>query len=90
MREFARTLTRLNASGRAVVIEDKDQKNARRIATILRPGGAWSLPVRAWIRVWENDLVPSVIATLTATWNLDQNWLSETEGSPSVGATGSF
>lgn len=76
----------LGATGRAEVIEDKDQENARRTATILRSGGVWSLPGRGWIRVWENDPVRSVIATLTDTWNLDQNRLLETEGSPSVRA----
>lgn len=77
--EFARTLAPLDADRRAEVIRAKDRETARRTDKILRPGGPWSLPLLAWIRVWENDHVPSVIAALSDTWDSDQGRSAEME-----------
>lgn len=68
---FAHSLAAHDAARRAEMIAAKDRETARRTRKILRPGGAWGLPVLAWIRVWERKHIPSVIATLSETWTPD-------------------
>jgi hypothetical protein len=65
--DFARTLAPLNPGEREVRIRAKDQETAQRTDKILRPGGLKLLPVLCWIRLWEDEHVPSVIDTLSAT-----------------------
>lgn len=67
--EFARTLAPLDASERAGIIKAKDRETARRTEKILRPGGPRIVPVLAWIRLWEEEHVPSVINALSRTWS---------------------
>jgi len=65
--DFAQTLAPLDSGEREVRIRTKDQETAQRTDKILRPGGLKLLPVLCWIRLWEDEHVPSVIDTLTAT-----------------------
>lgn len=66
--EFAQTLKPLDPSARAGVIKAKDRETARRTEKILRPGGLWTVPALTWIRIWEEEHVPSVIDALSRTW----------------------
>jgi len=65
--KFARTLASLPPEEHDQQIQAKDRETARRTEKILRPGGLKLLPVLCWIRLWEDEHVPSVIDTLTAT-----------------------
>jgi hypothetical protein len=66
-RDVARTLAPLDADQRAQLIRAKDRETARRTDAILRSGGVWIVPALVGIRLWEEDHVPSVIATLSST-----------------------
>lgn len=65
--DFARTLAPLGPDDRAQLIRAKDRETAQRTTDILRPGGFWIVPTLIGIRLWEEDHVPSVISTLSAT-----------------------
>ncbi len=64
---FARILAPLSAERRTQEIRAKDRETAQRTEKILQPGGPWIIPPLAWIRLWEEDHVPSVIDTLSQT-----------------------
>ena len=65
--DFARTLAPLNPDERKERIRAKDRETAQRTDKILRPGGLKLLPVLCWIRLWEDEHIPSVVETLSAT-----------------------